>query len=45
VFTAVVGDVELDRGAGAVAVEHVIDAAVGVDDQRDLDHVQPELFT
>jgi hypothetical protein len=30
-------------GVRAVAVEHVIDAAFDVDDQRDLNHHQAEL--
>src|SRR4029077_21093939 len=41
----VVRDVELNGCTRAVAVEHVIDAAFSVDDQRDLDHHQTELFT
>ena len=43
-LVAVVRDVELDRGARSVAVEHVVDAALGVDDQRNLDHHQVEFL-
>ena len=39
-LVAIVGNVELNRGAGSVAIEHVIDAAFRVDDQRDLNHHQ-----
>ena len=42
---AVVRDVERHRGARAVAIEHVIDAAVDVDNQRNLNHHQVERFT
>ena len=45
ILVSVVGDVDLDGRAGAVAVEHVVDATFGVDDQRDLDHDQAEFFT
>ena len=43
-LVAVVGDVELDGSARAVAVEHVVDAAFDIDDQRDLDHHQVEFL-
>ena len=36
-----VRDVELNGSAGAVAVEHVVGAALRVDDQGHLDHHQP----
>ena len=42
---AVIGNVELDGGAGAVAVEHVVDAAFDVDDERDFHHHQVEFLT
>ena len=41
---AVVGDVEPDRRARAVAVEIVVHAARRVDDQRHLHHRQPKLL-
>ena len=41
---AIVRNVELDGGAGAVAIEHVVDATFDVDDERNLDHHQAELF-
>ena len=44
-FVAVVGNVELDGSAGAVAIEHVVDAAFRVDDERDFDHHQAEFLT
>ena len=44
VLVVVVGDVELDRPALAVAVEHVVDARLDVDDERNLDHVQVQLL-
>jgi arabinose-5-phosphate isomerase len=40
VFVTIVGDVELNGSAGTVAIEHVVDAAFCVDDQRDLHHHQ-----
>ena len=40
VLVAIVGDVELDRGARSVAVEIVIDAALLVHDERHGDHLQ-----
>ena len=43
-LVAVVGDVELDGRPRAVAVEHVVHAAVDVDDQRDRDHHQVEFL-
>jgi hypothetical protein len=38
VLVVVVVDVELDGRAGTVAVEHVVDAALDVHDERDLHH-------
>jgi len=43
VLVVVVGYVELDRPALAVAVEHVVDARLDIDYQRYLHHVQVEL--
>ena len=43
-LVAVVRDVELNGRTGAVAVEHVIDAAFDIDDERDLDHHQVEFL-
>ena len=43
-FVAVVGNMELNWSTGAVAVEHVVDAAFRVHDQRDLDHQQAEFL-
>jgi hypothetical protein len=43
-LVAIVGDVELDRSAGSIAVEHVVGAAFDVDDQRDRDHDEIQLF-
>ena len=37
-------DVELDRRAGAIAVEHVVDTAFRIDDQRNLNHQEAELL-
>jgi hypothetical protein len=39
-LVVIVVDVELDGRARAVAVEHVVDAALDVDDERHLDHHQ-----
>ena len=41
---AVVGNVELDGGARAIAVQHVVDTALGIDDERYLHHHQLELL-
>jgi hypothetical protein len=41
-FVAVVRNVELDGRARAVAVEHIGDAALSIDHQRDVDHPQVE---
>ena len=43
VDVVVVRDVELDRRARTVAVEHVVDARLGVDDERDLDPDEVQL--
>jgi hypothetical protein len=42
-FVAIVGDVELDWCARAVAVEHVVDAAVHIDDRGNFNHHQVQL--
>lgn len=44
ILVPVVGDVELDGRTRAVTIEHVIDAAFDVDDQRSLDHHQAEFL-
>jgi hypothetical protein len=44
VHVAIVGDVKLDGSAGPVAIEHVVDAAFRVDDERNLDHYQAEFL-
>jgi hypothetical protein len=38
VFVVIINNVELDGGAGAFAVEHIVDAAVDVDDERNGGH-------
>ena len=43
-LVAVVGDVELNRSARSVAIEHVIDAALDVDDEWHLHHHEVEFF-
>ena len=42
VLIAIVGDVELDGRAGAVAIQQVVDAALGIHDQRHGDHHEVE---
>ena len=44
VLVAIVGDVELDRGARSVAIQIVVDAALLVHDQRHGDHHQVQFF-
>src|ERR1039458_9076228 len=44
VHVAVVRNVELDGGAGAIAVEIIVHTAIDIDDQRDGDHHEVELF-
>ena len=41
VLVPIVRDVELTGSARPVAIEHVVDAALYVDDQRNLDDLQP----
>ncbi len=41
---AIVRDAELNGSPGAVPVQHVVDPAVGLHDQRNLDHHQVELL-
>ena len=41
---AIVRDMELDRRARAVAIEHVVDAALHIDDERHFDHHQIEFL-
>ena len=43
VHVAVVADVELHGSARAIPVEHVVDAAVAVDDERHRDHHEVQL--
>jgi hypothetical protein len=43
-FVAVIGNVKLDGRARSVTVEHVIDAALGVHNQWNLDHHQAEFL-
>ena len=43
VLVVIVGDVELHGGAGAVAVEVVVDAAFGINDEGDRDHYEVKL--
>ena len=43
-LVAVVRDVELDGSARTVAIEHVVNAALRVDDEGDLDHQQVEFL-
>ena len=42
VLVAIVGNVELDGRAGAVAIQQVVDAALGIDDERHGDHHEVE---
>jgi hypothetical protein len=44
VLVPIIRDVELDRRARAVPVEHVIDATLHIDDQRNLDHHEVQFF-
>ena len=44
ILATVVRDTELNRGTRSVAVEHVIDAALGIDNQRNLHHHEAEFF-
>ena len=44
-FATVVRNVELDRSAGTVAIEHIVDAAFRIDDQRNFHHNQAEFLT
>src|ERR1039458_9676098 len=44
VHVAVVRNVELDRSAGAIAVEIIVHTAIDIDDQRDGDHHEVELL-
>jgi len=44
-FVAIVRNMELNGSARAVAIEHVVDAALRVDDERNLHHHQAEFFT
>src|ERR1017187_6686968 len=44
VHVAVVRNVELDGGAGAIAVEIIVHTAIDIDDQRDGDHHEVELL-
>ena len=44
ILAAIVRDVELNGRPGTVAVEHVIDPALAIDDQRNLHHHQAKFF-
>ncbi len=45
VFVVIVGNMERDRRARSIPVQHVIHTAFHVHDQRHLDHHQVEFFT
>jgi len=44
VLVSIVRDVKLNGSARPVTIEHVINAALDLDDQRHLDHLKAELF-